>query len=78
MLTAAVFISLDKWIKNYLAEFRNVFAFQNYSLVEVIYLLIRFNKIKFFPWNAKNTDKNGANKQNTHAHSEIDNTGKVS
>ena len=24
---------------------------KNYSLVEVIYLLIRFNNNKFFPWN---------------------------
>ena len=28
--------------------------FQNYWFVEVIYLLIRFNKAKFFPWNMKN------------------------
>ena len=30
------------------------------------YLLIRLNKIKFFPSNTKNTDRNGLNKQNTH------------
>ena len=27
--------------------------FENYWLVKVIYLLIRFNKLKFFPWNKK-------------------------
>ena len=42
--------------------------FKNYSLVEVTYLLIRVNKTEFFHRNTKNTDRNGANKQNTHAH----------
>ena len=42
--------------------------FKNYSLVEIMYLLIRFIKIKFFPWNTKNSDRNGINKQNTQAH----------
>ena len=37
-----------------------------YSLVEVIYLLNKFNKTKFFPWNTKNTDRKGTNEQNTH------------
>ena len=36
--------------------------FKNYSLVEVIYLLIRFKKTV----SAKNTDENGENEQNTH------------
>ena len=40
--------------------------FKNYSLTEVIYLLIRFNETNFFPRNTKNTDRNGVNKQNTH------------
>ena len=58
-----------KWMiywyqKIYFTEFHNVFAFQTYSLVEVTYLLIRFNKTKFFPWNTNNTDRNGVNKQN--------------
>ena len=42
--------------------------FKNYSLVEVIYLLIRFNKAKPLSLNTKNTDRNGVNKQNTHTH----------
>ena len=36
--------------------------FKNCSLVEVIYLLIRFKKTV----SAKNTDENGENEQNTH------------
>ena len=40
--------------------------FKNYSLVEVINLLIRFNKTKLFSLNTKNTDRNGVNKLNTH------------
>ena len=52
--------------------------FKNYSLVEVIHLFIRFNKTKFFPWNTKNTDRNGVNKQifTDTKHSEKDYTGK--
>ena len=52
--------------------------FKNYSLTEVIYLLIRSNKTKFFPRNTKTTDRNDVNKLNTHAHtkhSKKDNTG---
>ena len=36
------------------------------SLVEVIYLLIKFNKNTFFPWNTNNTDRNGIHQQNIH------------
>ena len=39
--------------------------FKNYSLVEVIHLLIRFNKTKPFLWNKKKTDKNGLNVKKT-------------
>ena len=42
--------------------------FKNFSLVEVIYLLIRFDKSKFYPWNTHNTDGNRVNKQKTHTH----------
>ena len=44
------------------------FLFKNYSLVEVIYLLIRCYKTRFFLRNTNNTDRNGVNKQNTHTH----------
>ena len=40
--------------------------FKFYSLVEVIYLLIRFGKIKSFLQNTKNTDIIGINEQNAH------------
>ena len=39
---------------------------KNYSHVEVIYMLSRFNKIKSFSYNIKNPGKNGVNEQNTH------------
>ena len=53
------------------------FLFKNYSLVKVIYLLIRCYKTRFFLWNTNNTDRNGVNKENTYTkHSEKDNTGK--
>ena len=51
-------------IKNLLSTIS--FLFKNHSLVVVIYLLIRCNKTAFFLWNAKNTDRNSVNKQNTH------------
>ena len=46
---------------------RSTMSLKNYSLVEVIYLLIRFHKIKSFLWNTKNTVRNGVNEQNTHS-----------
>ena len=52
---------------------------KNYLVFEVTYLLNSFNKTKFFPWNIKNTARNGINKENTHTytkHSEKDNIGK--
>ena len=42
------------------------FLLKNYSLVESVYLFIRCNKIKFFPQNTNDTDRNGVHKQNTH------------
>ena len=57
--------------------FPKYFLFKNYSLVKVIYLLIRCYKTRFFLWNTNNTDRNGVNKENTYTkHSEKDNTGK--
>ena len=35
------------------------------KIVEVAYLLIRFNKTRFFPRNTKNTDRYDVNKENT-------------
>ena len=79
MLIAAICITMNKeftYIKNLLSTMS--FLFQNCSLVEVRYLLIRCNKTKFSLWNTNNTDKNGVYKPNTHIkHSEKRNTGKV-
>ena len=57
--------------------------FKKYSLVKVIYLLIRCYRTRFFLWNTNNTNRNRVNKQNTHTYththtkqSEKDNTGK--
>ena len=44
--------------------------FKNYSLVEVIHMLIKFNKTKSFLRNTKNTDTNGVNEQNKHSYTE--------
>ena len=61
-------LSVLHWMNNsliseiYFRKFHNVFVFQNYSLVEFTYLLIRFNNTKFFWWNTKNIDTNGVNK----------------
>ena len=63
-------------IKNLLST--TSFLFKNYSLVKVIYLLIRCCKTRFFLWNTYITDRNGVNKQNTYTHakhSEKHNTG---
>ena len=51
-----------------LQSFIMALLFKNYSLIEVMYLLIRFNKTRCFPQNTKNTAKNGTNKQHTHTH----------
>ena len=51
--------------------------FKNYSLIKVIYLLIRCYKTMFFLRSTNNADRNGINKQNTHTkHSEKDKNGK--
>ena len=42
------------------------FLFKNYSLVKVIYLLIRSSKTKSFLSNTRNTDNNDINERNTH------------
>ena len=66
-------VSVLHWMNNLLiskfhfTEFHIVFAFQK-LLAEVTYLLIRFRKTKFFPWNTKNTNRKGTNKQNTQTH----------
>ena len=41
-------------------------SFKYFLLVEVIYLLIRFNKTKAFLWNTKNANINGVYKKTKH------------
>ena len=58
-------------VKNLLKRPAMSFLFKNYSLVKVMYLLIRCNKTRFFLGNTNNTNRNGVNKQNTHTHTHI-------
>ena len=44
------------------------FLFKNYSLVKVIYLLIRCFIRVGFSFETNNTDRNGVNKQNTNTY----------
>ena len=62
-----------KWLNEWFTDIKNLtstmsFLFKNYSLVKVIYLLIRCYETRFFLWNIYNTDRNGVNKQNIHTH----------
>ena len=41
-------------------------VFKNYSLAEVVYLLIRFNRVKSFLQNTKNTNRNRVKERNKH------------
>ena len=51
------------WCQNFTLQSSSMsLLFKNYWLVEVTYLLIRFNKTSFFPWKTKNTDRYGVNK----------------
>ena len=50
------------------------FLSKNYSLVKVVYMLIRCYKTRFFLRNRNNTDKNGVNKTQTHTPTQALNT----
>ena len=66
-------------MKNLLYRVPQCLCFSKIAHLSKSHLLIRFNITKFFPWNTKNTDRNGINKQNTHTYtkqSEKDNIGK--
>ena len=43
-----------------------LFLLKNYSVVESVYLFIRYNKTKFFQRNTDNTDRNSVNKKKTY------------
>ena len=66
----ATFSVLFSLIILYLLRSSVFLLFENYSLVEVMYMLIKFNKTKSFLGNTKNTDTNGVNEQNTHSYTE--------
>ena len=51
--------------KIYFTWFCDVFSFQE-LLTCRSYMLIKFNKRTFFPWNVRNYDRSGMNKSNTH------------
>ena len=64
---AAICITLNEEfsdIKNLIYRGPQCLFIKNYWLAEVTYLLIRFNKTNFFPWNTNNTERYGVNKQN--------------
>ena len=60
-----------KWLNEKFTDIKNLlstmsFLFKHYSLVKVIYLLIKCYKARFFLIITNNTDGNGVNKQDTH------------
>ena len=60
-----------KWLNEKFTDIKNLlstmsFLFKHYSLVKVIYLLIKCYKARFFLIITNNTDRNGVNKQDTH------------
>ena len=66
VLIAAICITLNESfadIKTLFYRFLQCLCFL--KIVEVAYLLIRFNKTRFFPRNTKNTDRYDVNKENT-------------
>ena len=71
MLKTAICIeSIVSWYQKFtLQSYTMSLLFKNCWLKEFTYLLIKFNKPKFFPWNTKNTEGHGENKQDTHHHS---------
>ena len=62
-------ISKIHWYQKFTLHNSIVSLLFNYWLVEMMCLLLRFNKTKFFPWNTKNTYRYGVKKQKTNHHS---------
>ena len=52
-------------MKNLLYIVPRYLSFQKFIICRS-HMLIKFSKRKFFPWNVKNDDRSGMNKQNTH------------
>ena len=71
-VTCAQQLPVLHWINNFLIQKftlqrSTIFLLsKNYSLVEVIHLLIGLKKTTPFLWNTKNTERNGANGENIH------------
>ena len=72
VLTAAVCLALNEqfaYQKCTLQSSTMSLLFKNRWVVEVTYQVIRFSEARFFPWNTKNTDRYGVNKQSKNHHS---------
>ena len=66
VLIAAICITLNESFADIKTLFYRVLQCLCFlKIVEVAYLLIRFNKTRFFPRNTKNTDRYDVNKENT-------------
>ena len=66
VLIAAIWITLNESFADIKTLFYRVLQCLCFlKIVEVAYLLIRFNKTRFFPRNTKNTDRYDVNKENT-------------
>ena len=66
VLIAAICITLNESFADIKTLFYRVLQYLCFlKIVEVAYLLIRFNKTRFFPRNTKNTDRYDVNKENT-------------
>ena len=66
VLIAAICITLNESFADIKTLFYRVLQCLWFlKIVEVAYLLIRFNKTRFFPRNTKNTDRYDVNKENT-------------
>ena len=59
------------YLKFHLQSSTTSFLFKNYSLANIIYLLIIFNKTTLFPWNTKNTSWCNSTKHTPHTQRKI-------
>ena len=65
-------LAIPQWMNNFLIQKFSLqrstisFLFKDYSLLEVMHVLIKCSKTKSFLWNTKNTSSNGINGLNTY------------
>ena len=69
--TAATYITLNKWLTDEKLGLQYICFSKKSFLLEIIYLLIKFNKTESFLWNTKNTDTNDLNDQIKHIEGKI-------